>query len=210
MSHDNTLWLSHGQYLPDCNNKKCNIQKLNDSLIIKLNNCGGQAHDYTKLDKVFSYIAKDHPDKCLSLDIKAWMPSNFTTLLTFPIYKMMATKIDSLYRKYPFKQLLVESHSRYFLNDIKQLNPNIKVCYISYKNHRKAIRISIRKDYQAVSLKYLNKDNNFYNLFPFIKKNNIVVQAWTLNNKNEIIKADSIGIQYIQTDSRFIIKRKKE
>ena len=122
----------------------------------------------------------------------------------------MAIKIDSLYRMYPFCQLLIESHSFYFLNKIKQLNPDIKVCYISFRNHRQAIRISMRKGYKAVSLKYLNKNNDFYNLIPFIKKNNIIVQAWTLNDKNEILKADSLGIQYIQTDSRFIIKRKKE
>jgi glycerophosphoryl diester phosphodiesterase len=202
LSRDQTLWLSHKQWIDRYDSTiQSNILKLHDRDIETINQYGKGHFEYTKLEDVFQYMALNYPDKYISLDIKPWIPISLWSLNIPHLRKTIAQKICAMQKKYGLTKVLIESESIQVIQNIKTYNKGIQCYLLALKNPSKAINKAIRKKADGISFKYFSNPTITIEDINRLHKNKCSIQVWTINSIEEYNNCKKLNIDFIQTDA---------
>jgi glycerophosphoryl diester phosphodiesterase len=200
-SADKTLWLSHSTYTQRCGSfgERC-FPIIRDKTIVEIDSCLGNAFSYTRLESVFHYMSENYPDKFVSLDVKAWKPCEFSNANIRKQMNEMAQTIINLTTKYQLEHVMVESESGDFLYYIKEHTNKIETYLLTLGDFELGVSRALANGYSGISFQYKYKENITKELIDLIHRKGLKIQVWLVNDPGDMEEAESIGVDFIQTD----------
>lgn len=203
LSNDRTIWLSHNSELPSCTGVDADcFVTAHDYEIIKLDSCLGEDYNFSTLDTIFFHIAKNYPDKYISLDVKAWYPCDVEHLDVTGLLNVVAEEIISLVIKYNlYNQVIVESETGTFLDFIKKNSNNIGIYLTTLGDFERGMMLALESGYTGISFKYKFDEEITKDHIDLIHKKGLRIQLWTVNDEGNILEAISLNPDFIQTDN---------
>jgi len=199
-SRGNTLWLFHNGFLPPCNgNDKERISGKYDSEIEEHIRCVGGGFNIDQLEEVFIYHRNHKLDKKISLDVKSWLPtlhSNSPKYHTYLAYRLIAL----VFHYNMMDHVMVECENTYFLNILKDKG-NLQCYLTTFGDFEEGARKALKNDYAGISYSYYVNDPLSKEDIQKLRKKGLRIQLWTINSKDEILKAMALEPDYIQTDN---------
>jgi glycerophosphoryl diester phosphodiesterase len=201
-SADKTLWVSHSTFTQNCGSfgQRC-FPITHDETLIAIDSCLGNAFSYTRLESVLQYMSENHPDKFVSLDVKAWKPCEFSNFNVRKQMNEMAQRIIDLTLKYQLEHVMVESESGDFLYYIKEHSDNIETYLLTLGDFELGISRALANGYSGISFQYKFKENITKDQIDLIHRKGLKIQVWLVNDPADMEEAKSIGVDFIQTDN---------
>ncbi|HPI12367.1 MAG TPA: glycerophosphodiester phosphodiesterase [Catalimonadaceae bacterium] len=202
ISKDRTIWLSHSSELPECTSIPAGcFPETTDGQIVQLDSCMND-EAFSRLEEILAYMAAHHPQKHISLDVKAWTPCSVNSLEVTGVMNVIADKIQSLADKYKLhRQILVESETATFLQHLSQYK-NHPDCYLSANgDFERALQLTLKGGFQGISFKYQFKEDISEGNVALLHRKGLRIQLWTVDEVDAIKEALSIKPDYIQTDN---------
>jgi glycerophosphoryl diester phosphodiesterase len=199
-SRANTLWLFHNGFLPPCNgNDKERISRKFDSEIEEYIQCIGGGFKIDQLEEVFAYHRAQKLNKKISLDVKSWLPSLHSNSPKY--HTDLAYRLLFMVYQYGMKEyIMVECENTYFLNILKDKGD--LECYLTtFGDFEEGARKALKFDYAGISYEYHVNDPLSREDIQKIRKKGLRIQLWTVNSKEDILKAMDLQPDYIQTDN---------
>jgi glycerophosphoryl diester phosphodiesterase len=202
-SLDNDLWLSHSSIVASCGTfKETCFASISSGSIVNLDSCMGNQKDYTKLEEVFGFMSTHHPEKYISLDVKAWSPCEAGGINVIHEMNLMAQAILDLTERYQMDDhVLVESEVGDFLYYIKKRNPRIETYLATLGDFELGISRALDAGFSGVSFHYkfdepINKEQ-----VDLLHRKGLKIQLWTVNDTADMEEAKSLNPDFIQTDN---------
>ncbi len=211
ISKDRTIWLSHNADLPDCGGKHYDcFPEVTDSQLTSLDSCNGDTVNYVRLEDIFALMSTDFPDKYISLDVKAWVPCEVTSVDIIGEMDVIADEIIKLTKKYNLRDhVLVESETATFLDYVKKNSSGIECYLTSLGDFERAMQLTLESGYTGISFKYKFKEEINLQDIQLIRHKGLKIQLWTVDSVKDIEEALSINPDYIQTDNLEYFKKVK-
>lgn len=199
-SRSNTLWLFHDGFLPECNGEsKRRITGKTDLEIEQYIQCRGGGFKISKLEEIFQYHRQQNLDKKISLDVKSWLPTLYSN--TPKYHKDLALEIVQLVHRYQMEgYVMVECENAYLLNLIRK-NSRIECYLTTFGDFEEGARKALKFKYAGISFSYDANNPISKEDIQRIRNKGLKIQLWTINSKDEIIKAMLLEPDYIQTDN---------
>jgi len=203
LSNDRTLWLSHTSILPACTGVTADcFSSARDFEIIQLDSCLGNDFTFSTLDSVFSFLKTYYPEKCISIDVKAWNPCNVGTSDILGLLNVIAEEIIKLVTKYSLQDhVMVESETATFLNFIKRHSSGIGIYLATMGDFERGIGLALQSGFDGISFKYKFDEEITAEHVEMIHKKGLRIHLWTVNEEADIIEALSLIPDFIQTDN---------
>jgi len=197
-SKDGTIWLFHDADLPG--NKLLCVPGATDKEIEELANKMDN-YTITRLEEIFEYMFHMEEIPIISLDVKGHFPNGCfdTDNAPNPYFDLMAESLSNLLSKYPIQNnVLVETDYVYFLDIIKNKEPQLDIYLLGYRDFRERIEKAINKGYQGISYNF--KDEHLTREeIELARQNGLKVQLWTINTEEDMEVALSWKPAFIQT-----------
>lgn len=202
-SSDNDLWLSHSGYITPCNsNKALPFPTVTSNTILQIDSCLGPSINYTRLDSVFSYIQANCPNKPISLDVKAWTPTELANLNIITEMNELAQKIINLAKRYHLENnVMVESESGDFLYYVRTHSDSIQTYLTTFGDFELGVSRALYGKFSGISFKYHYKESLTREKIDLIHRKGLKIHLWTVNTPSDMAEALSLGVDYIQTDN---------
>jgi glycerophosphoryl diester phosphodiesterase len=209
MGLNGSLWLDHSAYLPACGSfKETLYADASDNQIIELDTCLGNEINFYRLDSVFMYMSKNAPDKLISLDVKAWKPSNVLTENIISQMNKLAQAIINLTLKYNLSnRVMVESETGDFLYYIRSHSTGIETYLSTLGDFELGVSRAINGHFSGISFKYQFKEEISKEHIDMIHRKGLKIHLWTLNDTNIIKEALLMKPDFIQTDNIIFAKQ---
>jgi glycerophosphoryl diester phosphodiesterase len=203
LSNDRTIWLSHSSVLPPCTGQTADcFTGAHDFEIIALDSCLGKDYTISSLDTIFYYLKTYYPEKCISIDVKAWNPCDVSTLDIPGLMNVIAEEIIKLVAKYHLKDhVMVESETATFLNFIKRHSSGIAIYLGTLGDFERGIGLALQEGYDGISFKYKFDEEITAEHIQMIHTKGLKIHLWTVNEESDLIEALSLNPDYIQTDN---------
>lgn len=201
-SADKTLWLSHAAFTESCGSfgQRC-FPITSDKTIVEIDSCLGNDFSYTRLEWVFQYMSENFPDKFVSLDVKAWKPCELSNFNVRKQMNEMAQTIINLTAKYQLEHVMVESESGDFLYYVKEHTNKIETYLVTLGDFELGVSRALANGYSGISFQYKVKENITKDLVDLIHRKGLKIQVWLVNEPSDLEEAESIGVDFIQTDN---------
>lgn len=196
MSLDGSLWVYHD----DSINSTCDslgnflcVPKMNDNEISELRICKANIETRVfKLVEVFELLSHDeYKTKMISLDVKSYFSSNCFEGKnpTREYFNEMSLNIVQLEKKFGLEgRVLVETDSKYFLDQVKENSETIRTHLLAYHEFGKVIQIAEEREYNGVSFNLNGSGLTKENMEMALNKD-LEVQLWTVYNSNQLKEA---------------------
>jgi glycerophosphoryl diester phosphodiesterase len=199
-SYSGTLWLFHDSYYVECNGKDRNrIPESTDEELQTYINCQSNGYTLTKLEEIFQYHQQQKLDKHISLDIKSWLPSKHSYSTAYHV--QLADKIVELVNRYQLENyVMVECETALLLNRIKKGNKNIDCYLTTFGDLQQGATRALKAGFEGLSFKYDVNNPPSKEMVEKVKNKGLKLQFWTVNDKNDIIKALEYKPDFIQSD----------
>jgi glycerophosphoryl diester phosphodiesterase len=200
-SEDNYLWLSHSPDVPSCGalEGSC-FASLTMQSIINIDSCLSPDVNFTMLDSLFRYVRDHHPDKYLSLDVKAWSPCEFNDVNITREMNQLAGRIISLTSLYGLEnKVMVESETGDFLYYIKKNCDFIETYLTSFGDSELAASRALDAGFSGLSYE-VNGNTLLKEQVDMLHRKGLKIQVWTIYNSEEFDQVKSLGVDFIQTD----------
>jgi glycerophosphoryl diester phosphodiesterase len=195
-----TLWLFHDEYFVECDGDKDRIPERTDSEIAEFVSCTGNGFHLNSLEEIFKYHRRNKIDKVISLDIKSWLPTknSFT-----PAYLVsLADHISDLIAQYEMEDyVMMECENAAFLNRVKKNNSSIPCYLTTFGDFYDGMHKASKAGYEGLSFKYDANDPPSQEMMDDLRAKGLKIQFWTIDDKDEIIKALMLKPDFIQTDN---------
>lgn len=217
MSKSNTIWLYHDDLFKHlCPESKKLIESggynciLNtpDEIIEQLQICreGVKERIYT-LEELFEVLT-DYNHKMASLDIKGYFNTSCVQYnnVSEEYQKDLAIELFRLVEKFDLnQQIIAETNYTKTHEKLKELDPNFLCHYMSYDNHSKGVDKAIATNVDGITM---NINDNSFNLENFnkAKDQKLDIQFWTVNSKDDAIKALKFAPYSIQVGNIKLVK----
>ncbi|HEY0742794.1 MAG TPA: glycerophosphodiester phosphodiesterase [Chryseosolibacter sp.] len=201
-SEDNVLWLGHASDVPGCGAfpKSC-FAGLTSSTIVQIDSCLGKTINFTKLETVFDYASKHHPDKYLSLDVKAWSPCEFNDINITREMNQLAAEIILLTSKYGLEnRVMVESETGDFLYYVKTHSDFIETYLTTLGDFELGAARALDAGFSGISYEFRAKENLLKEQVDLLHRKGLKIQVWTIYDSQAFEEAKSLGVDFIQTD----------
>jgi len=202
-SKDNTLWLNHSGIIMNCDTSfsSC-FASVSDTKIREINKCFNEELAYAQLDSVFYYMQKHHPEKYISLDIKAWEPCELARSNLIDEMNQLAQTIIDLTKAYNLEhKVMVESETGDFLYYIKSNCNFIETYLTTLGDFELGSSRALHAGFSGLSFKYNYLEKITKEHVDLMHKKGLKLQLWTLNDTVEIRKAFNLDPDFIQTDN---------
>ena len=203
LSKNITIWLSHDANLSDCGGVAYNcFPEAYDRQIVELDSCNGTSLNFTRLEDIFALMATKHPNKHISLDVKAWTPCAATSADIVGEMNVIGDEVIRLTKKYNLQnQVMVESETATFLDYVKKYGSGIDCYLTSLGDFERALQLTLESGYTGISFKYQFKEQITADHIHLLRKKGLKIQLWTVNSEVSIAEALLINPDYIQTDN---------
>jgi glycerophosphoryl diester phosphodiesterase len=203
LSNDRTVWLSHSSILPPCSGVTVNcFTEAHDFEIIQLDSCLGNDYLFSTLDTVFYYLKTYYPEKCISIDVKAWNPCSVARSDIIGLMDVIAEEIIKLVTKYNLKDhVMVESETATFLNFVKRHSSGIGIYLTTLGDFERGIGLALESGFDGISFQYKFEEEITAEDVKMIHNKGLRIHLWTVNEPADIIEATSLNPDYIQTDN---------
>lgn len=203
MSNDGTIWLSHDGFTRACGEiaDEC-FHDVSDDHIGEINTCLGTAFSYTRLSSVFEYIRDNHPDRFVSLDVKAWTPCGLGDLNVTRRMNIFAQKIIDMVREYGLEnRVMVESEVSDFLWHVKTNSDFIETYLTVLGDFELGASRALGAGYSGISFKFKFTENIDKETVDLLHRKGLKIQLWPVNGPGEMREAIDMGVDFIQTDT---------
>jgi glycerophosphoryl diester phosphodiesterase len=191
ISKDNGLWLAHDSKVVGLDKYFINVTDQEISEIVDEN---GNPY-YDKLEDVLKYVADSTSDKTISLDVK--FP---TSIFANSIFEDAAKKIGELVSSNGLaSQVVVESGSVNFLNEIEKQEPDIGTYIMCYGNYEGGIADAYKNGFTGISFNYNRDDELTQESVDLAHDLGIKVLVYTINDL-DINVVHQLGVDIIETD----------
>jgi glycerophosphoryl diester phosphodiesterase len=199
---DNQLWLSHSSKLPPCGPFKSScFASLASSEIIQIDSCLGKETNFATLDTLFAYVAKNYPNKFLSLDVKAWSPCEVNDINITREMNQLAARIIELTQTYGLKHMvMVESETGDFLYYIKTHSDFIETYLTSFSDFELASSKALDAGFSGISYHFKFGETIVKEQIDLIHRKGLKIQLWTIYSAEDLNEAIALGPDFIQTD----------
>ena len=209
MSRDGTIWMFHNM---DIGQSSCNttyhhsIVLLNDAEIEKNQICNGNVQDRIyKLEELINLWNNTASGFVISLHIKIDFPAD---TINNPLIGGEAAYLSkfsaNLAKLFPTlkhqDQLFVEIYDATFCTKIHTTIPGIKVFLIKSVTFPTLIDDALAAGYDGVSC-YLFESTLTVEEVKRARDNGLVVQLWTPDNRDDLLKAFNLKPNFIQTNN---------
>jgi glycerophosphoryl diester phosphodiesterase len=202
-SSDNTLWLNHSSSVLPCGSlaERC-FASVSSAYITGIDSCLGKDINYTKLETVFEYISLNHPDKYVSLDVKAWSPCELSGINVTKEMNKLAQEIIDLTAKYHLdNRVMVESEAGDFLYYVKTHSDFIETYLLTLGDFELGISRALDAGFSGISFSYKFKEPIIKEQIDLIHRKGLKIQLWTVNDPADMEEARSMNPDFIQTDN---------
>lgn len=199
---DNVIWLSHSANVPACKdfNGSC-FQSLQQQTIIEVDSCLGKDVNFAKLESIFDYVKRNHPQKYLSLDVKAWSPCEIDGINVTREMNQMASAIISLTQQYGLENhVMVESETGDFLYYIKSHCDFIETYLTTLGDFELGAARALDAGFSGISYQFNSGNGIVKEQVDLLHRKGLKIQLWTIYNSNDFEKAMAVGPDFIQTD----------
>jgi glycerophosphoryl diester phosphodiesterase len=200
---DNVLWLSHSSSVLPCGSftGRC-FASLNSSSIIDVDSCLGNSINYTPLEAVFEYISIHHPDKFVSLDVKAWEPCEFQGINITSEMNALGEEIIHLTVKYHLEnRVMVESETGDFLYYVKKKAGSfIETYLLTLGDFELGASRALRSGFSGISFEYNAEETIVKEQVDMLHRKGLKIQLWTIDDDSEMDEARALSPDFIQTD----------
>lgn len=202
-SSDNDLWLSHSGFITPCDSSRAlPFPTVTSSTILQIDSCLGALTNFTRLDSVFSYMQANYPDKPISLDVKAWTPTELSGLNIITEMNELGQKIITLATRYHLENnVMVESESGDFLYYIRTHSPTIQTYLTTFGDFELGVSKALYGKFTGISFKYKFKETLTKEKIDLIHLKGLKIHLWTVNTEIDMEEALLLGVDYIQTDN---------
>jgi glycerophosphoryl diester phosphodiesterase len=201
-SLDNNIWLSHSTNILPCGSfpDLC-FASLPSSSIIEIDSCLGNTINYTQLETVFEFMSTHHPQKFISLDVKAWGPCGVSLNVTKDM-NALAQRIIELTAKYHMEnKVMVESQTGDFLYYMKKHCTFIETYLTTFGDLELGISRALDAGYSGVSFQYNVKEAVVKEQIDLMHRKGLKIQLWTLEEASQLEEAIALNPDFVQTDS---------
>jgi len=203
ISKNRTIWMSHSAELPSCGGISYNcFPETYDSQIIELDSCLGNTFIFSRLEEVFALMSSSYPNKFISLDVKAWVPCEVTSIGIIGNLNVIADEIVFLTEKYNlYDHVMVESETTSFLSYLQKKSNRIETYISTLGDFERGMQIALKGGYTGMSFKYMFDEEITSDHIYLIRKKGLKIQLWTVDEPDAIEEAISINPDFIQTDN---------
>jgi glycerophosphoryl diester phosphodiesterase len=200
-SSDNVLWLSHSANIVACGVvKETCFASLSNNAIIAIDSCLGNDVNYTQLEPIFAYMNDHHPDKYISLDVKAWHPCDLSNANVIRQMNQMAKVIIDLTAKYHRQgHVMVESEVGDFLYYVKSHSDGIETYLVSLGDFELGISRALEGGFSGVSFHFKFEEPVTKELVDLMHRKGLKIQLWKVAPE-DMEEARSVTPDFIQTD----------
>lgn len=199
---DNELWLSHSADVPACGSLggTC-FAALSRAKILQVDSCLGKTINFTTLETIFEYVSKNHPDKYLSLDVKAWTPCTIGGINVTREMNELAAAIITLTGKYNRQnKVMVESETGDFLHYVKTHTDEIETYLTSFSDFELAASRALDAGFSGISYQFNYNETIVKEQVDLLHRKGLKIQLWTIYGPDDLEKAKAVGADFIQTD----------
>lgn len=196
------LWLSHEAVLPDCGqlDGRC-FAAVNTTTVVEFDSCLGSAINYTQLETVFEFMSIHHPNKVISIDVKAWSPCEVGSLNIIRQMNRMGQEIIDLSRKYNMEDhVMVESEVGDFLYYVKTHSHKIETYLVSLGDFELGMSRALDAGFSGVSFQYNVDEPVTKELVELMHRKGLKIQLWTIEVAGDMDGARALNPDFIQTD----------
>jgi glycerophosphoryl diester phosphodiesterase len=197
-SKDGTIWLFHDASLPG--NELLCVPGATDRELDELSR-ESENFTITRLEEIFDYMIQMEETPVLSLDVKGHFTNGCFETNNAPnsYFDLMAQSLSDLLALYPLHaHVVVETDYVYFLDLIKELEPQLELYLLGYRNFRERIEKALEKGYQGISYNF--KDEFLtHEEIELARQNGLKVQLWTIYTQDDMEVALSWKPAFIQT-----------
>lgn len=218
MSQSKTLWIYHDDLFNHlCPESKTLIEKggytciLNtpDEVIEQLYICrDGIQERFYKVEELFEVLS-DYDHKMASLDIKGYFNTSCVQYnnVSEEYQQDLAKELFRLVKEYDLlENVIAETNYLKVHEALKELDSNFICHYMSYNNHAKGIEKAVASNLDGITMNIHDSSFNLAN-FNKAKDNQLTVQFWTINSKEDAIEALKYDPYGIQVSSLSLIKK---
>jgi glycerophosphoryl diester phosphodiesterase len=210
ISKNRTLWLSHTSVLPACSGSTIDcFTWASDQQIMELDSCLGNDYIYSTLDTVFYFLKTFYPEKCISIDVKAWNPCNIGQADIISIMNVMGDEIIRLVTKYSLQNhVMVESEVATFLSYVKRHSSGIGIYLGTLGDFERGIGIALENGYDGISFQYKFDEEITADHVRMMHNKGLRIHLWTLDKEEDIVEALTLNPDFIQSDNLSYFKSK--
>jgi glycerophosphoryl diester phosphodiesterase len=202
ISEDNQIWLSHSSNLVACGGfqGKC-FAGITTKSIIEIDSCLGPAINFTTLEKVFEYMSTHHPQKYISLDVKAWTPCELNDFNVTRKMNQLGEQIIALTNKFGLQgHVMVESETGDFLYYIKTHSNFIETYLTTLGDFELGAARALDAGFNGLSYQFKPRQNLVREQVDLLHRKGLKIQLWTIYDSEALEEAKSLGVDFIQTD----------
>jgi glycerophosphoryl diester phosphodiesterase len=200
---DNNLWLSHSSSVLPCGvfDQTC-FASISSNTLIQIDSCLGNDINYTELETLFDYISVNHPDKFISLDVKAWSPCDISHINVTREMNKLAQKIIDLTLQYHLENnVMVESEAGDFLYYVKTHSDFIETYLVTLGDFELGVSRALDAGFSGISFQYKFKEPIVKEQVDLLHRKGLKIQLWTVNDTADLEEAKSLNPDFIQTDN---------
>jgi glycerophosphoryl diester phosphodiesterase len=203
MSKDSIIYVFHDAEIITPNLKSC-LPNLESSIIDTISLFRNKyKYNIDRLEEIFQLIAEQDSTYFISLDVKGYFENGCfeTRNASHHYFDVMAEKLANLINKYEFTNtVFVETDYATFLLEIKNRNKDIKCFVLGYSNFEQVMKKAMKNDFDGISFNIADTLINEETIFNAHKKG-LLVQFWTPNSEEDLVRAISLNPDFIQTDN---------
>jgi glycerophosphoryl diester phosphodiesterase len=209
MSLDGTIWMFHNVDIGDSNcdpNRHQSIVLLKDTEIEKIQICDPKAKDRIyKFEELRNLWNSTPSGFVISMHLKLEFPSDTLNNPLIGGKTAYLTKFaTSFIRLFPTvkyqNQIFIEVDNVTFCKNIQTAIPGIKICLIKEASFTNQVNDALSSGYDGVSSSFdevgLTADE-----VNRARSNGLIVQLWTPDSKDELLKAHNLKPDFIQTNN---------
>ena len=207
MSLDGTIWMFHNVEATSCNSSDHHcIVLLKDNEIEKIQICSTSAQDRIyKLEELIKLWNSTSDGFIISLHIKLDFSSDtINNPLIGGKTAYLANFANSLAVLLPVikhqDQLHIEVFNAIFCKNIHTILPGIKVCLMEETTFTKQINDALASGYDGVSSSFESSTLTSEEV-KRARDSGLIVQLWTPDNKDDLMKAFNLNPNFIQTNN---------
>ncbi len=201
-SSDNTVWLNHNAVTEPCgiNGEYC-FPATGKSKILEINSCRGDRDRYPLLEEIFAYMHKNHPDKFISLDVKAWSPCGSGLNITKQMNEMGQAIIDLTLDYHLENHVMIESETGDFLYYIRTHTDVIETYLTAFGDFELGVSRALDAGFSGISFQYKFKEPLSKEQVELMHRKGLKIQLWPVDEPADLEEAKSLGVDFIQTNA---------